>query len=77
MLVQSLIFIISGKIWIYKKENPPWWWVGRSSKMNRSQEDIKMELTLALIKSGMQDPESINQAVNSMYINVIKRTQPS
>ena len=46
-------------------------------KMNRSQEDIKMELTLALIKSGMQDPESINQAVNSMYMNVIKRTQPS
>jgi len=45
--------------------------------MNRSQEDIKLELTLALIKSGMQDPESINQAVNNMYINIIKRTQPS
>jgi len=46
-------------------------------EMNRSQEDIKLELTLALIKSGMQDPESINQAVNNMYINIIKRTQPS
>ena len=42
-------------------------------KMNRSQEDIKMELTLALIKSGIQDPDKINQAVNNMYINIITR----
>ena len=42
--------------------------------MNRSQEDIKMELTLALIEAGLTDSEAINHAVNSMYLNVIART---
>lgn len=42
--------------------------------MNRSQEDIKMELTLALIEAGLTDSEVINHAVNSMYLNVIART---
>lgn len=43
-------------------------------EMNRSQEDIKMELTLALIEAGLTDSEAINHAVNSMYLNVIART---
>ena len=42
--------------------------------MNRSQEDIKMELTLALIEAGLTDSEIINHAVNSMYLNIIART---
>ncbi len=45
--------------------------------MNRSQEDIKMELTLALINKGIQDSDLINKLVNSLYLNIIKRSQPS
>ena len=44
--------------------------------MSRSQEDIKMELTLALIEAGLTDSEAINHAVNSVYLNVIQKTFP-
>ena len=45
--------------------------------MNKSQEDIKMDLTLALIDKGIQDSDLINKLVNSLYLNIIKKSQPS
>ena len=45
--------------------------------MNKSQEDIKMDLTLALIDKGVQDSDLINKLVNSLYLNIIKKSQPS
>ena len=44
--------------------------------MSRNQEDIKMELTLALIKAGVQESALINKTTEDLYQNIIQKSKP-